>query len=152
MNVRQNKRIQRCAIVTNGRFSIYFKISFFEVLILFYLTQFKTRSCKQYRVLCTCSQPASPNENIFHNYSTLSKPEIDIDRILLTNNLNWISLFCYPVFGVGIQCLVLCNFITCLDMCNHHHNQDTCYYFKTFMKAQLGTRHCQAILHNNLMT
>lgn len=66
--------------------------------------------------------------------------EIDIGMLLLTRLQ---TLFTFLAFSHAFICvyLVLCHFITCIDSCNHDHNQDT----EPFLRHK-GTPLCDLIV------
>lgn len=61
---------------------------------------------------------------IICNHSTLSKPRIDTGTMLLTQ-VDILFSFHQFVYAFFSMCIVLQNFVTCMDSCNHQHSQNT---------------------------
>lgn len=70
---------------------------------------------------------SSPNNNILHIYQTR---KINIGTILWTQLQVFLGLLHFPHTLIA-YCIVLWNVTLCIDLCDHHHQQDTELWFLT---------------------
>lgn len=74
-------------------------------------------------MICSCKKSFSSvvTSCIIITYSTISHQEIDIGTICqLYSNFSGFTCTCVCMCVY----LVICNFITCINLCNHCHSQD----------------------------
>ena len=92
-----------------------------QLLILKKFTNYKKlQKCRDF--LCTLHLDW-PNDNILHNLSTLSKPENWHWHSTVNSGIDLIKVSL--LFTHTFSCIILWNFITCVNLYTHHENQDT---------------------------
>lgn len=94
-----------------------------NVLISILLFYFVYLFLSNYRLICIYKKSFSSvvTSCIIITYSTISHQEIDIGTIYeLYSNFSGFTCTCVCMCVY----LVICNFITCINLCNHCHSQD----------------------------